>query len=116
MSKYDYELVRRAATDWTCEHCGKTIPRGTRYLDQGWRNKWNEWIHVRKHLHCYPERELPMPVSLRDGTKEWLLGAVHDMEGRNVLLTHDWDMKGHHHYRRMVYDECGLPLYPKDIK
>lgn len=117
MSKYDYELIRRAARPWTCDRCGETILKGERYVDRGWRNDFKEWIHIRKHISCCPKpEEYPIPVSLKDGTKEWFLGAVHDMEGRPVLLTRDWDKPGQYHFRFYVYDEYGNRMTAKNLQ
>ena len=113
MSKYDYELIRRAARPWVCDRCGETIVKGERYIDRGWRNDYKEWIHIRKHINCDVTTEYPVPVSLKDGTKEWLLGRVHDMYGEPVLLTHDWAMKGQYHFRKYVYDEHGERILSK---
>lgn len=107
MSKYDYELIRRAAHPWICARCGETISKGERYIDRGWRNDSKEWIHVRKHINCDVTTEYPVPVSLQNGTKEWLLGRVHMMDGEPALLTHDWAMKGRYHFRKYVYNEYG---------
>lgn len=116
MSKYDYELIRHAARPWVCADCGETIAKGERYIDRGWRNEFKEWIHIRKHIRCNPKpEEYPVPVSLKDGTKEWFLGAVHDMEGRHVLLTHDWDNPGKYHFRFYVYDEYGNRMSAKNL-
>lgn len=115
MSKYDYELIRRAAHPWVCARCGETIARGKRYIDRGWRNEYKEWVHIRKHICCSPKpEEYPAPVSLKDGTKEWILGKVHDMEGRPALLTHDWDNSGKYHFRFYVYDACGNKISAKN--
>lgn len=116
MSKYDYELIRRAARPWECARCGEIIQRGERYIDRGWRNDFKEWIHVRKHICCSKPEEYPIPVSLQNGTKEWFLGVVHDMEGRKVLLTHDWDKAGQYHFRYYVYDEYGNRMSAKNLQ
>ena len=116
MSKYDYELIRRASRKWTCDRCGKTIAKGERYIDRGWRNAYKEWIHIRKHINCDVTAEYPIPVSLQDGTKEWLLGKVYTMKGEPALLTHDWSMKGKYHFRKYVYDENGNPLGAKNLQ
>lgn len=116
MSKYDYELIRRAACPWVCDRCGGTIAKGKRYIDRGWRNDFKEWIHVRKHICCNPRPDgYPTPISLKDGTKEWFLGAVHDMQGRPVLLTHDWNNPGQYHFRFYAYDEFGNRMTAKNL-
>lgn len=117
MSKYDYTLIRRASRPWICADCGEIISKGERYVDRGWRNYYKEWFHVRRHIRCHPEpEEYPIPVSLSNGTKEWLLGAVHDMGGCQVLLTHDWDMKGKYHFRKYVYNADGNLLSAKNLQ
>lgn len=107
MSKYNYIMIRTAAHAWTCARCGRTISKGERYQDHGWYNSCRKWSHVRKHICCCAPDEYPVPVTLQDGTKEWYLGMVHNMEGNPVLLTRDWDKGGQYHFRDCVYDEYG---------
>jgi hypothetical protein len=117
MSKYDYELIRHAARPWICDRCGETIAKGERYIDRGWRNDFKEWIHIRKHICCCPSpEEYPIPVSLKDGTKEWLLGVVHQMDGTLALLTRDWEEGGKYHFRDYVYNERGRKIFSKSLK
>ena len=116
MSKYDYTLIRTAAQNWECACCGKIIKRETRYEDHGWYTK-GRWHHTRRHITCEEETiEYPIPVSLQDGTKEWLLGVVHQMDGTLALLTRDWEEGGKYHFREYVYNEHGRKIFSKSLK
>lgn len=99
-----YSLIRTARQGWTCSKCGQPIRAGTRYRDNGEQGPNKHWYHTRSHLMC-PTEEYPVPVLLKDGTKEWLLGAVWTMHGEKAFLTRDWDVPRKYHFRIHVYDE-----------
>lgn len=104
-----YILTRIARHDWKCANCDQVIKAGTRYRDSG-TCRDDHWIHVRTHLHC-PDEEYPIPVVLKDGTKEWLLGSVYNMHGEKVFLTRDWECNDpKYHFRDRVYNEEGEEL------
>lgn len=99
-----YALIRQARYQWTCSKCGQPIIANTRYKDHGYQKPNLHWIHIRTHLIC-PTEEYPIPVQLKDGTKEWLLGKVHNMQGESVFLTRDGDAPYKYHFRVRVYNE-----------
>jgi hypothetical protein len=99
-----YTLMRTARHQWTCAKCGQPILADTQYKDHGYQKPDNHWYHVRTHLMC-PTEEYPIPVQLKNGTKEWLLGKVHNMQGEPVFLTRDWGSPHKYHFRVQVYDE-----------
>lgn len=102
MSSYSYDLIRTAQRNWTCAKCAAQILVGTKYRDVA-HYAHNKWNHTRRHLTC-PTDEYPIPVLLEDGTKEWLLGSVHDMEGKEVFLTRDW-IDDKYYFRPCVFNE-----------
>lgn len=103
MSSHGYSLIRTAQRDWVCAKCSARIPAGTKYRDTAYYEQ-GKWEHIRKHRIC-PTEEYPLPIVLKDGTKEWLLGKVHNMQGEPVFLTRDWASPHKYHFRVHVYNE-----------
>ena len=99
-----YTLIRKARCQWICSKCGQPIMADTRYRDHGYQTADQHWAHIRSHIIC-PNEEYPIPVQLKDGTKEWLLGKVNNMQGESVFLTRDWNAPHKYHFRINVYTE-----------
>lgn len=63
-------LVLKTETDYDCQRCGKTIPKGSRALEQAQRKLPNEWVisywHINEDCNNQPQGEAkPQPEAAK---------------------------------------------------